>query len=197
MRLAHIARTSLLGGVLLAAVALVDVGPAMANSPWWRLSSVGRPTNLNALSSKLETQEVTVNAEGGSFILSEPIATENGEFENTEGEPTFAILPDSATAEEVEVGLESFYGAGTVQVTGGPEAGVSRYQVTFTGKLSFQKLKPIGTHFSEEFSFTAPGQLTTREVTPPSSAQLVVTVANLGDEATSGQIAIADKLPPS
>ena len=196
MSLRRLLRASLVLGALLGVSAIVGASPAMANSPWWHLSSVGRPTNLNALSSKLEVQEIRVNAEGGSFVVSEPIATEKGEFENEKGEPTFAILPDSATAEEVELGLEGFYGAGTVHVTGGPETGLSKYLVTFSGSLAFQKLKPIGTHFSEEFSFTAPGQLTTRVVTPPSIAQLIVTAANLGDEAANGQIVIADKLPP-
>jgi hypothetical protein len=166
---------------------------AFANSAWWHVESVARPTNLNAHSNSFETQEVVVNDTGHEFILSEPVATEHEEFFK-EGNEEFAILPDSATASEVQAGLEKFYGAGNVEVTGGPEEGKSTYHITFVGALAYQLLRPVSTALSELVG-TSPSLLTVN-VTPPRLGQIIATASNLGDKAAEGIVSIADKLPP-
>ncbi|MGH2880204.1 MAG: hypothetical protein ACRDK4_11440 [Solirubrobacteraceae bacterium] len=193
-------------GVVLAGLFAIGVGagaaPSRAESlsPWWGVTIGARPSNLQPEKAKDEVQEVTVNATGGEFILSEPIATERGEFENAKGEPQFVILGDSASAGEVRSGLEGFYGAGNVEVTGGAQGSESKYVVTFTGALAYKQLKPIGTRYSEEFGFTAPGQLSVSEQSAGASAGvIVVTAENLGDANIDGAhspVSITDELPP-
>ncbi|MGH2834989.1 MAG: hypothetical protein ACRDK4_00410 [Solirubrobacteraceae bacterium] len=167
-----------------------------AGSPWWHLTSVGRPSNLSAASSKLEVQEITVTGTAaGEFILAEPIAVEKEEFENAKGELEFEFFPENATPGQVEAGLEKIagYGAGNVKVVLGSGAG--KYVVTFTGDLAYEPLKPISARWSEEFGYTAPGQLSVEELSHASVGQLVVTAANLGDASTSGTTTIVDRLP--
>jgi hypothetical protein len=181
-----------LSALLLAAAA----APASAASAWWHLTSGARPTELSTASSSSEVQEVKVTpSEGGEFILSEPVATEREEFE-VAGVPQFAILSDVATAAQVEEGLEAFYGAGTVHVTGGPEeGGPSRYVVTFTGSRNYQAEPLIATRWGELFGFTTPGQVLTKELVKASLAHVIVTAANLGNGPINGATTIVDRLP--
>jgi hypothetical protein len=191
-----------LGALVLAAgllVMCVSVAPASAASSWWHLTSGSRPTNLHAGSAESEVQQITVTASEGEFVLSEPVATAKEEFFNAKGEPEFAFLPFNATARQVEEGLESFYGAGSVKVTGGPgdATGSKAYVVTFTGTLADKRLEPIATRLSTITDF--PGKVSVSEVTQGRpDGQVVVTASNLGDASVNGgtvPVEIVDKLP--
>lgn len=170
--------------------------------PWWHLTSAARPTSLQAGVARDELQELTVRAPNPteeSFIVSEPIATEKEEFFNGKGEPEFAILPVTATFEEVEKGLEVFYGAGNVKVTGGPgdQTGSSPYVITFTGALADRPLRPISTVLSGFVGFAGEAIVTEKAFGRP-DGQIVVRATNLGDgvvNAKAKTVSILDKLP--
>jgi hypothetical protein len=100
--------SALLGAFL--ALFLVSAPPARAESSWWHLASGTRPTYLHAGAGRDEVQELKVNASGGDVAW----ASES----NPLGE--HVIFPYNASATEVQVTLEAFYGAGNVEVTGGP-----------------------------------------------------------------------------
>jgi hypothetical protein len=196
-------KLSLLGTLILAASMLttcVVAAPAFAASSWWHLTSGSRPTNLQAGLGKSEVQQITVKATEGEFVLSEPVATAREEFFNANGEPEFAILPFNATARQVEEGLEGFYGAGNVQVAGGPgdASGSKPYVVSFTGALADRRLEPIATRLSTITNF--PGEISVSEVAKGQpDGQVVVTASNLGDANANGAstpVRIVDKLPP-
>ena len=170
-------------------------------SPWFHLASVSRPGSLQSGGAKSEVQEVVVKATGGEFVLSEPVATEKEEFFNGKGEPEFVVLPDDATARQVEEGLEGFYGAGNVEVTGGPgdATGSKPYVVMFTGALASRPVELIGTRWSELFGDTSQGQLrVTEQAHGQADGVIAVTAINLGDGVADGEaspVRIVDRLP--
>jgi hypothetical protein len=195
-------RLPTLGVLVFAVVSLagfVSASPASAASPWWHLTSGSRPTDLQAGLAKAEVQEITVKGIEGQFVLSEPVASKKGELFNSKGEPEFAILPFNATERQVEEGLEGFYGAGNVKVTGGPgdATGSKPYVMTFTGKLADRRLEPIFTGFSTFFGFR--GEVSVSEVSQGRpDGYIVVSASNLGDANANGEVVpvgIVDKLP--
>jgi hypothetical protein len=175
-------------GVLLALL-VVSATPAFADSPWWQLSSGAAPTHLAP--AKNEVQDLTVSATGGVFVLIDP-ATE-----------ALELFGWDATHEEVQVGLEGLYGAGNVEVNGGPgdETGSKPYEIKFTGALADQPVEGIQA-LSSFFGLGLEGgrhEATVTEVTKGGSGQIVVVATNLGDAAvngTSNPVTIIDKLPP-
>jgi hypothetical protein len=195
--------------VTLAAVlltALAGASPAFAESSWWHLGSSSDPTILQPGQGKDEVQEITVSATGGEFILAEPVAFAKEELFNSKGEPEFAFFSFEAQASVVQKGLEGFYGAGNVQVTGGPgdEAGTKPYVVTFTGGLANHALPAIEAisllNCAAATGVGCRGEAKVNVSTPGSSdAQLILTAANMGYTNLGGPgapVTIADKLPP-
>jgi hypothetical protein len=86
-------------------------GTASANEPWWHLTAYPVSTDLNTSGARNEVRELKVNATGGdvSWII------------RTSGGIEHAIFPFNASAGEVQRALENeIYGAGNVQVSGGP-----------------------------------------------------------------------------
>ncbi len=171
--------------VMLAGVA--GVSSASALSGWWHLSSGSRPANIRRGIARDEVQKLTVSITHGEFTLGEPVAFSEGRYFNSKGEPLFVELPYNATAGQVEEGLESFYGAGTVEVseTG---AGSREFSITFTGALADQPLLPVATEEAIVTEVTA-GQ---------ADGEIAVNVENLGDAPVGGSmtpVQIVDKLP--
>ncbi len=184
-----------------------SAAPALATElpemPWWHVNVAGRPSNLQASATTGEVEELTITATKGDALLADPEAHEE----------TF-VVPYDATHQEVQAILESpsIYGAGNVQVTGGPEGIVvpgekvtSRYLVTFKGTLVGRKIGLIETEFSEyacdlyEMDECLEGSTTSAEVTAGEpSGTVVVLVTNLGDGEAHGEtspITVTDKLP--
>jgi hypothetical protein len=148
-------------------------------SAWWGLSSGARPTYLHSGFAQDEVQKVTVTAP--VFALWEPNAVaEKGFIEGV----TYIEPPATATAQEVQEGLEKVYGAGNVTVTGSP----GEYEVTFSGGRAAQQV-PLS---SEGVTLT---QLTKGRP----DGEIVLTAENLGDgnaEGATAPVEVADRLPP-
>jgi hypothetical protein len=185
-------------------VSLTVVPAASAGSPWWRMTSSATPTNLRSepglAAARSEVQEVTVAATGGEFILADMTKGEvaNGEFFNSKGEFKFEKYSFNAEASVVQTGLEKLYGAGNVEVTGGPgdEKGTKPYAISFKGGLADQPVGLINVELASIFS-TLEGKVSAAEVTAGRVAerQVVVTAANLGDANATGPVTVTDKLP--
>ncbi len=168
-------------------VGVAGVSSASALSGWWHLSSGSRPANIRPGVARNEVQKLTVSITHGGFTLAEPVAFSEGRYENSKGEPLYVELPYNATAGQVEEGLESFYGAGTVEVSE-LGAGSREFSITFKGALADQPLLPVAT---EEATVTevAAGQ---------ADGEISVNVENLGDAPVDGSVTpvqIVDKLP--
>ena len=185
-----------LAGIVLLACAM----PAFAASPWWHLALGSTPTYLHhsGLATD-EVQDVTVGATEGKFTLLEPVAHEKGELFNKQGEPEFVRFSFDATAGELQAGLETLYGVGSVQVAGGPKGAGEEawtYVITFTGSLADQPLKPIFAKSSleggrEELKVS-------QAVSGRPDGEVVVTATNLGDANVTGSktaAQITDTLP--
>jgi hypothetical protein len=180
---------------VLAVAALLAVTPAFAAEPWLQLSSTVAPATVQPGQAKNEVQQLTVNATGGEFVLVNP-ANFN-----------VKVFKWDATHEEVQAGLEEMYGAGNVEVSGGPgdETGAKPYRIEYTGKLASQPVNPILAGSISLDCTGATGSGCTNEVTVKkivegrSDGVLTLILANMGDADFSGAetpVSIADKLPP-
>jgi hypothetical protein len=155
---------------------LMPAASASAASPWWQILTGSRPTNL--WEPQNEVQEIVAPSEpfalgvGGSFA---------GGFNLP---PTFP----EGTAANVQAALEGVYGAGNVEVTGGP-AGTAPLIVTFIGDAAGKHMAPIEGFF---------GDVKTRVVRLGGSGRLVLTITNLGDAPVDGSstpVTVVDELP--
>jgi len=203
------AKLRVLGGLVVAvAVAAVVLGgarPALAASPWWHLTSNAAPTWLQSGRGQDEAQELTVSATEGEFALIDREAFERGELFNSKGEPEFTVLNFEASAEAVQAGLEGVFGAGNVEVTGGPgdEDGTKPYRIAFTGALSDRRVEPlIASAFLGCNGAQGAGckqEATIREVAVGrADGRLIVAAVNEGDagvDATSAPVTVSDRLP--
>jgi hypothetical protein len=110
-------------------VGLGGAGSAYALSPWWHLSTSSRPAYIQPGQATDETWQLTVSATAGTYQLSYfgKISLEAGE-----------------APAQVQVALESLYGAGNVQVTGGPGPEHNNpyevYEIKFVGRFAYRQL---------------------------------------------------------
>ena len=160
-------------------IGLLALSPASASadpSPWWQVLTGSRPTNLWI--PKSQVQEI--DAPSTPFILT--VGGENVGFFNGPFPPP--------TAENVQTALEGAYGAGDVEVTGGP-GGTAPLIVTSIGDDAGRYVAPIG--------ITSPlAPATARILVLGGSGRLVLTITNLGDapvDASSDSVTIVDELP--
>jgi hypothetical protein len=192
------------GVFLLAAMPAVS---AKAAEPWWQVLAGSRPTNMWEPVDATETQEVTgtsffglifavkVEVAGqvvgclGSGSLAEfggPTADEACEAETG--------FPASETPAEFQVMLEGPYGAGQVQVTGGP-AGTAPFQIESPWVPPIE----VSVIEVELFGEVAPlGENVGSKVLSEGSGRLVLALTNLGDAPVDGSstpVTIVDKLP--
>jgi hypothetical protein len=171
---------SALCAAVLYLVALPIVAASAAPSPWWQVLTGSRPTNLWIPDSQV--QEIVAPADP-FFLNVDGVSAGGFNF------PPF--LPE-ATAENVEIALEGAYGAGNVEVTGGP-GGTAPLIVTSIGADAGRYVPPVEI---ENFSPDEPAS--TKILNEGGSGRLVLTFTNLGDaplDATSTPLTIVDELP--
>jgi hypothetical protein len=180
-----------LGRVFAIALVMAAVGagavsqPARAAEPWWHLSMGARPSLLHAPSD--EVQEVQTSANGNGFLF---VKLE------VEGVPVACLvnsasvascggvgLPADRTAAQLRASLEGVYGAGRVQVSGGP-AGGAPFVVTADGR-EVAPLTPV----------VVEGSGSVKEISSGGSGRLLLLAFNLGDAPTSGPVTVSDVLP--
>src|SRR3977135_1796018 len=112
--------------------AMAAASSASAESPWWHLTALSRPTYLQPGQAKNEVQEVRLSSEEGFYTLARV----------SHGKRSSALLSASETAGEVQHQLEGeVYGAGNVKVSSaaGPPGGRA-YRITFVGELEDQSV---------------------------------------------------------
>ena len=198
--------TTLLGATV-ALLALLPVASASAAEPWWQVLTGSRPSNLWKPKDAKEVQEVTteeVNVFGLAHIFAAKVEV-GGVVVGCLGSGTLAPFggpsadelceaetgfPASENAEEFEEMLEGPYGAGEVEVTGGPIG------VPFQVKTEWG-VRPLSVTTFLFFGFLPTGTANS-EITSEGSGRLVTTLTNLGDEAVDGgssPVTIVDKLP--
>ena len=197
----------------LCALSLARAPQARAESAWWHLVAGSRPTYLQAGAGKPgsnEVQKLTVKATGGKFVLANMTKeeVENGQFacfnEATEEEiPKYHEFAFNASAAEVQAGLETIcgYGAGDVEVTGGPgdESGSSPYLITFKGALGEKPVPLINTEIAGEptpLEGTVDALEQSAGRSPSPDGEIYMTAENLGDANTQGKVQLRDVLPP-
>jgi len=109
----------------------VAAPPPHGEQPWWHVTAGARPTYLHGGTARDEVQELKVNATGGK-CPGEPEAFSGCyviEDKELPGAFNVTFVKFNASAAELTTALEQLYGAGDVEVTGGPAA-------TGTGNLS-------------------------------------------------------------
>ena len=175
------------GTLLLAAITIVGLlsaAPALAESgPIWSIQSEADPTIMQT--SDDAGAQIAVVAFGGTFTLS------------FDGQTTSPIAYDASRA-SVESALDALSGIGGVggsaTVSGGPGStnGEHPYKVTFAGMLSGV---PADTMTADGSSLTDPlGEPSVTVVEAPND-EYFLSVENIGDTASSGEITVTDKLP--
>jgi len=163
---------------------------ASAASPWWHVSSNLRPSSIQPGHAKDETLQLTVEGSEGAYRL-------EGEGE---GEPT-AIAEVGATSQELQEVLETMYGSGNVEVTGGPgdEKGAP-YEIKFINGMADRPVKLIVPVANVHRENEERGQVLVKElVRGTSDGVIVVTAVNVGDANANPEgspVRISDVLPP-
>jgi hypothetical protein len=199
----------LMSFVVALALAAISAAPAAAASPWWQILDGSRPSNLWEPTDnvqEIKSAKATVNGEevliakvevGGEAVG----CLAAGAFVTPEGTPPAAFicavffgLTPIETAADLKAVLEGPYGAGEVEVTGGP-AGGEPFIVTVDGK-SVPSIQVSPVQPGEGAPFL--GSASARVLADGGSGRLVVTVTNLGNKAVDASgdpVTIVDKLP--
>lgn len=194
---------TLMVACLLLLVAL-PAGSAAAAQPWWQVLPGSRPTNMWEPTDALETQEVTgkrfkelifvAKVEVGGKLIA---CLGSGTLASLKEAPATQIceketgLPAINTAAQLKKALEGVYGAGEVQVTGGP-AGTLPFQIESPWGL------PVEVSAIDYKEFGPLGEGVGSTVLSKASGRLVLTLTNLGDAPVDGvatPVTIVDKLP--
>lgn len=194
--------------ILLMLVALPPIAQA-AESPWWQVLTSSRPGNLWEPVDASETQEVT--GQSFNFFGFEILAAEvkvGGQVVGCLGRGSLAPFGPSAdeaceaetgfgaseTDAEFEAMLEGSYGAGQVQVTGGP-AGAAPFKIESPWGLPAE----VSAIEAEIFGSILPlGVNVGSKVLSNGSGRLVAILTNLGDaplDATATPVTIVDQMP--
>ena len=186
-------------------------GGGEGRDPWWHISSGARPTYLHAGAARDEVQELKVNGTGGDVLWVEPVALEHRGFECLSVAPKcFGVFPYNALATEVQTSLEAIYGAGNVEVSGGPtQTGQSvvtelePYVIKFMNKLASQQVSLPSSNFLGSAGSLGGSNLEgTASVTQATKGrpdgEIVASVYNLGDASAFGGVSpvrVTDTLP--
>lgn len=177
---------------LLAGLVLSGMASASEGEPWWHLTVAARPTVLHP--AKPELQELAAEADSEGHLVAKL---------EIEGK-AFACLANSAsagdcsapgvelsavarTASQLRSALEGVYGAGVVQVTGGP-AGSAAFRVTTTNG-TVRPLEVVNVYGRESANVLQAG----------GSGYVILQAFNLGDalaEGASSPITLSFKPPP-
>jgi hypothetical protein len=179
-RLSASARLSLLSATVLCALC-VFAAPSLAASEGsgWALTARTYPTNL--ILPKSETQELSLKAEGGSFIL----VFQGGET---------ASIPYGSSVASVQSALNALPSiggvGGSVTVSGGPEHDL----VSFGGALSNMLTAELEA-FGGELEGVEPSASVTVTEGGATSGSIVLDEFNVGAGASHGTITVTDTLP--
>jgi hypothetical protein len=159
-----------------------------APQPWWHLLSVARPTYLHSGAAASEVQQLS--AEPGTLFQLEvnkkaitppPPNGHDGIFES-EQRPANGGEGPVATHEELQKALEeNVYGAGNVQVTGGPAGSGKPLTITSVGADSDQGVAPL------EVSIAARGKTEAKVLTQGKpDGEIILTAADVGNADVTG-----------
>jgi hypothetical protein len=199
--------TLIVAGLLV--LASLPVASASAVEPWWQVTTGARPTHLWEPKDATEVQEVkTTKFEfPGLFAIYAAEVEVDGSVIGCLGTGSLAIfggptanqLCEKATgftasesAAEFEAMLETPYGAGEVDVSGGP-VGVAPFEIKSPWG------PPVSLSVITAEPFGVPAGTASSNVLTEGSGRLVLTLTNLGDAPVDGSgspVMIVDELPP-
>ena len=170
---------------------LFGVVPAYGLSPWWHLSSLTRPSYIQPGQETDETWHLTVSATSGKYVLHELYGGFGFEFE----------VGEAPAQLQTAIEGNPQYGAGNVQVTGGPGLEHSNayevYEVKFVGALAYRP-PPAGVEISSAELSGGRKKAEVKVVEGRPAGVVVVTAVNIGDAKANPEIApvtLTDKLP--
>src|SRR5829696_7400731 len=196
--------TLMAAGLLL--LAALPVASATAAEPWWQVLTGSRPSHMWEPGDSMATQEVQAK-KFNFFGLAEILAVRvevAGQVVGCLGAGTLAPLggpsadqgcesetgfPASETAAEFKEMLEGPYGAGEVEVTGGP-AGTAPFEIESPWGPPIE-VSPINIGLELGVGVGS-------KVLSEGSGRLVLTLTNLGDAPVDGSgtpVTIVNKLP--
>jgi hypothetical protein len=190
--------------LLLAALA---ASPAHAAGPWWQLLTGARPTNLQPAPDQSEVQEVRT-AKANVDLLGEILVAKvevGGDLVGCLGSGLLAATRCKAetgfgateTAAGLQEVLEGPYGAGGVEVTGGPAGNAESPFLIATPDRWVPPVAVAALSASIAGNTVKLGSASSQAISE-GSGRLVVIATNLGDaplDATSVPLEIADRLP--
>jgi hypothetical protein len=175
---------------------------ALSPSPWWHATSWAVPSVMNPATARDEVQELQVNATGGDVLWLEA---------RTQPFPAVAF-PYNASHEEVQTALEELYGAGNVEVTGGPVGKpaivteLEPYAIRFVGSKGGRPVSLPEDFFGDGGEFgllpgtPLEGEAKAKQVTAGKAmGEVTVIASNLGTAPASGEteaITLSDVVPP-
>jgi len=203
MRNRPAALVALLGATALLS-GLLPLASAQAAEPWWQVLTGSRPTHLWEPKDDSMVQEVKASkGKVSSFEILVARIEVGGTTVGCLGAGSIGVqsasqictaqtgFPAAETAAQLQTVLEGPYGAGQVEVSGGPAA-VAPLLVTTPGSWPTPiSLTPVVAGPNTLGSASA-------KVTSEGSGRLVITATNLGDaplDATSTPLEITDELP--
>jgi hypothetical protein len=182
---------------------------ASAASPWWQILDGSRPSNLWEPTDNVQEITTAKAKVGGGEVLVAEVKV-GGEAVGCMAAGTFVPAPEVEfpaaflceaflgltaieTAEDLQEALEGPFGAGEVEVSGGP-AGGEPFLVTVDGRwVPAIVVTPLQPEESPAF-----GSADTKVLQSGGSGRLVVTVTNLGNEAVDASenpVTVVDELP--
>jgi hypothetical protein len=175
---------------------LLAASAAAAPSPWWKIVTGSRPSNLWEASDSVQEIETSEGPFGVALVLEaggKTVACLGKGFGGAVLCPPNTGFSPSETAAQLESALETAFGTSAVEVSGGP-VGVGPLLVTVPGR-SAPSLSVSGIPGLPS-GLAGTGKATTLSV--GGSGRLVATLTNLGDaplDATKTPLTIVDDLP--
>jgi hypothetical protein len=189
--------------VTVALLAALPAAAAASPSPWWHLTAGAQPTNMWLPQEKQEVQQIT-SSDAALGVMLATIEVEGKVVgclggSSSPGTAGFYCeyvtgLPGTETAQQLEALLETVYGAGKVQVSGGP-AGEAAKPL----RVSTEWGVPTLTVKVAEVVAGEPIGSASSEIASLGSGRLVLTAVNLGDASVtasrSNPVVFSDSLP--
>jgi hypothetical protein len=166
------------------AAALASTAEAAPSAAWWGLTTGTRPSPLQAGLGKSEVQELTLVENASVDLTIEGVSVGKVGTGTTVGGEV-----EAATAANVQAFLEAeaAYGAGNVEVTGGP-GGVSPLLIISRGEDVDKPVPPM----QAELIVGGNENHSTVVTTGRADGVIVVTAENRGSAPTSGEVQITD-----
>lgn len=174
-------------GAALVLLAVLPIASASAAEPWWQVLTGSRPTNLWLPKDASEVQviETELNSSSRFAAKVEVGGVVTGCLGTAKPGCGSGSPAPTATAAGLQAMLEGPYGAGNVEVSGGP-VGAAPFEVTTPNRW----VPPV--------TLSVLAGTGSAAVATEGSGRLVISLTNLGDEAVDGSsspVTIVDKLP--